>query len=143
MVDIVIRDDDVSYFTKPQCLEHIYRPLLELGLPINLAVIPMIHAQSNEPVEPIKYNKKYPMLVGENKDLVEFVKQHNFEVLQHGLMHEKFQRHSMFIPEFCINSTVELQRRAELGIKILSKTFGKRPSSLYHHGMCCLSKVMR
>jgi len=139
MVDVVIRDDDVSYFTKPQCLEHIYRPLLELGLPINLAVIPIMHAQSydalqiqgcsalNDPVKPIKYDKKYLMLVGENVDLVDFVKQHNFEVLQHGLMHEKFQRSSMFIPEFCINNAVELQRRAELGIKILSKTFGKSP----------------
>jgi hypothetical protein len=139
VIDIIIRDDDVSYFTKPQCLENIYRPLLELGLPINLAVIPIMYTQSyvalriqdyfalNEPVKPVKYDKKYLMLVGENEDLVDFVKQHNFEVLQHGLMHEKFQKHSTFIPEFCINNAVELQRRAELGIKILSKTFGKRP----------------
>jgi len=126
-INVIIREDDVCYFTKPQLLERIYKPLFELSFPINLAVIPMVDSALSEPfVERGKYGRRY-LSVKENRDLVEFIKQHNFEVLQHGLTHEVFQRHPKFMPEFRISNGIELQKRAELGIKILTKTFGKRP----------------
>jgi hypothetical protein len=37
---VIIRDDDTNAFTPPECLELLYRPFLERGLPVNLAVIP-------------------------------------------------------------------------------------------------------
>jgi len=37
---VIIRDDDTNAFTPPECLEQLYRPFLERGLPVNLAVIP-------------------------------------------------------------------------------------------------------
>uniref|UniRef100_A0A7J3SMA0 DUF2334 domain-containing protein n=1 Tax=Fervidicoccus fontis TaxID=683846 RepID=A0A7J3SMA0_9CREN len=126
-INIIIRDDDVCYFTKPQLLEHIYKPSLELGLPINLAVIPLVDLERTEPIiGQGEYNKRY-LSVEENKELVEFIKQHNFEVLQHGLTHEVFQRYPKFIPEFRINNRIELKRRTKIGIEILMKAFNKRP----------------
>jgi hypothetical protein len=37
---VIIRDDDTNAFTPVDCLERLYRPLLDAGLPVNLAVIP-------------------------------------------------------------------------------------------------------
>ena len=37
---VIIRDDDTNAFTPVECLERLYRPFLNAGLPINLAVIP-------------------------------------------------------------------------------------------------------
>lgn len=37
---VIVRDDDVSYFTPPGFLERLYQPLWERGLPVCLSVIP-------------------------------------------------------------------------------------------------------
>lgn len=37
---VIIRDDDTNAFTPVACLERLYRPFLNAGLPVNLAVIP-------------------------------------------------------------------------------------------------------
>src|SRR5438552_1986082 len=41
---VIIRDDDTNALTPLECLERLYRPFLERGLPINLAVIPEVSA---------------------------------------------------------------------------------------------------
>ena len=46
MPKIIIRDDDTSYFTSPQRLEAIYGRLWAAGLPVCLAVIPNIYADT-------------------------------------------------------------------------------------------------
>jgi hypothetical protein len=37
---VIIRDDDTNALTPIECLERLYRPFLNAGLPVNLAVIP-------------------------------------------------------------------------------------------------------
>jgi len=37
---VIIRDDDTNALTPVACLERLYRPFLDRGLPVNLAVIP-------------------------------------------------------------------------------------------------------
>jgi hypothetical protein len=37
---VIIRDDDTNALTPIECLERLYRPFLERGLPVNLATIP-------------------------------------------------------------------------------------------------------
>src|SRR5438477_438924 len=39
---VIIRDDDTNALTPVECLERLYRPFLDRGLPINLAVIPEV-----------------------------------------------------------------------------------------------------
>ncbi len=39
---VIIRDDDTNALTPVECLERLYRPFLERGLPVNLAVIPEV-----------------------------------------------------------------------------------------------------
>ncbi|SPE59056.1 hypothetical protein SBV1_2990007 [Verrucomicrobia bacterium] len=39
---VIIRDDDTNALTPVDCLDRLYRPFLESGLPVNLAVIPEV-----------------------------------------------------------------------------------------------------
>ena len=39
---VIIRDDDTNALTPVSCLEQLYRPFLERGLPVNLATIPEV-----------------------------------------------------------------------------------------------------
>ena len=39
---VILRDDDTNALTPVECLERLYRPFLERGLPVNLAVIPEV-----------------------------------------------------------------------------------------------------
>lgn len=40
IMDIIVRDDDTSFFTQPAMLERVYRRVWEQHLPVSLAVIP-------------------------------------------------------------------------------------------------------
>lgn len=39
---VILRDDDTSALTPVACLERLYRPFLERGLPVTLSVIPEV-----------------------------------------------------------------------------------------------------
>src|ERR1051326_5572426 len=39
---VIVRDDDTNALTPVECLERLYRPFLERGLPVNLSVIPEV-----------------------------------------------------------------------------------------------------
>src|SRR5579859_3292998 len=43
---VIIRDDDTNALTPPEYLERLYRPLLERGLPINLATVPEVTTEA-------------------------------------------------------------------------------------------------
>ena len=44
---VIIRDDDTNAFTPVECLERLYRPFLNAGLPVNLAVIPDVSVNAS------------------------------------------------------------------------------------------------
>ncbi len=46
---VIIRDDDTNAFTPPECLEQLYRPFLDRGLPVNLATIPDVSTNATPP----------------------------------------------------------------------------------------------
>src|SRR5438477_1027217 len=46
---VIIRDDDTNALTPVECLERLYRPFLERGLPVNLAVIPNVATDTRMP----------------------------------------------------------------------------------------------
>ena len=71
---LIIRDDDVSYFTSPKILENLYEDVWD-KCPISLSVVPFILSTPGQLETPIKFRhtkKLYP--IGENKELVNFLK---------------------------------------------------------------------
>src|SRR6187401_3387576 len=43
---VILRDDDTNALTPVECLEQLYRPFLDRGLPVNLAVIPNVRTDT-------------------------------------------------------------------------------------------------
>jgi len=138
---VIIRDDDVSYFTKPETLTKLYGPLFEEKKPVNFSVVPKIAANTKigssspyrtqekleyDPTVPPRfrgYNEDFPL--NENKEIVEFIRSlENCEVVQHGLTHGLVNG----VHEFNINDKEEIQRRANLGSALLEECFHSKPS---------------
>jgi hypothetical protein len=46
---VILRDDDTCAFTPAACLERIYRPFLDRGMPVNLAAIPEVRTNVRTP----------------------------------------------------------------------------------------------
>src|SRR6476619_6188010 len=46
---VIIRDDDTNALTPVECLERLYRPFLERGLPVCLATIPDVRSDVRLP----------------------------------------------------------------------------------------------
>src|SRR4051812_7938580 len=46
---VILRDDDTNALTPVNCLERLYRPFLDRGLPVNLAVIPDVATDARTP----------------------------------------------------------------------------------------------
>lgn len=46
---VILRDDDTSALTPVAALERLYRPFLDRGLPVNLAVIPEVRTDARRP----------------------------------------------------------------------------------------------
>src|SRR5712671_5397940 len=46
---VILRDDDTNALTPVESLERLYRPFLDRGLPVNLAVIPNVATGTRMP----------------------------------------------------------------------------------------------
>lgn len=89
MVKLAIRDDDMNYFTKVEDIESIYKDFN--GFPISFAVIPEVLDVSTKGACPDTKGNTEPKYVGDNKQLVEWLKKQLAEgkcdVLLHGIHH--------------------------------------------------------
>jgi len=86
-----IRDDDISYFTKPDDITKIYSNIWDT-CPIGLSVVPF-HANTKTGALSKEYwqgNQTYP--IGDNKDLVKFLKDEiqkgHIYIMLHGYSHK-------------------------------------------------------
>src|SRR5258707_3000037 len=92
---VILRDDDTNVFTPVECLERLYRPFLDRGLPVNLAVIPKVRTDAVTPdgkPEQFLFAKNgttAPALaIGENQKLVRYLLDNTgFHFAQHGYDH--------------------------------------------------------
>lgn len=96
---VILRDDDTNALTPVECLERLYRPFLERGLPVNLATIPEVRedirladgrregflpAQGNPAVETVP--------LAENRKLLDYLHANSgYAVVQHGCYHDVFE----------------------------------------------------
>lgn len=113
-----IRDDDISYFTRPNNLKKIYREIWDT-IPISFAVIPFLHGSVKFIPKEYQKDKKYP--IGKNKILVKFLKEmivnEKASIMLHGYSH----RLSCFGHEFDIDDN--LFEKVKEGKEYLENTF--------------------
>ncbi|HLZ53626.1 MAG TPA: DUF2334 domain-containing protein, partial [Verrucomicrobiae bacterium] len=92
---VILRDDDTNAFTPVACLERLYRPFLQRGLPVNLAVVPDVRtdaASFDGRLEQFLFFKngcvELTKPIGDNEELVHYLReQPGFHVVQHGYDH--------------------------------------------------------
>jgi hypothetical protein len=131
-----IRDDDISFFTKPALLERVHGPLLEKAIPINIAAVPFVSANVKlrheklkgdyEPFIPPEYRGRDECFeIGGNKALVDFVRRHPaIHVAQHGYSHAYVDG----AREFEIADSARISEMISEGARIIEKAFGVRPA---------------
>ena len=118
---VTVRDDDTNALTPVACLERLYRPFLDLGLPVNLAAIPAVSTQAVRPdgrpegflvFRNGEHRTSVPL--AENSAFVSYLKDNpGFHILQHGLHHD--------LLEFDRPDAAELRRRVALGASLLAE----------------------
>ncbi len=90
-IPILIRDDDINYFTTINMLESIYSNAWENQFKVILSVIPYQKAINDVCIPPNVRNSKKCYSLENNKDLCLFLKDkisHNHvEIIQHGVSH--------------------------------------------------------
>jgi hypothetical protein len=130
---ILIRDDDVCYFTDPERFQAVHAFLIGNRIPFNVAVVPEVSDCARSSWDSVEgfiparmacRGKSHP--VGGNAGLVRMLKRLDFvEIAQHGFSHEGLEPGR---PEFWTDDREDIVRRLEAGTRILGGTFGKRPA---------------
>src|SRR5512138_3439486 len=102
---VIIRDDDTNALTPVECLERLYRPFLDRGLPVNLATIPAVATDAKmadgqpEGFLIKKNGEKSPTVpIGANQHLVRYLRDDSgYHIIQHGCHHDylEFDRHDV------------------------------------------------
>ncbi len=93
---VIIRDDDTNAVTPVACLERLYRPFLDRGLPVNLATIPEVALGTTLPDGKPEGFLAYrngtttpTVAIGTNTKLVAYLRDNeSYEIVQHGLRHD-------------------------------------------------------
>lgn len=126
---LIIRDDDTNALTPISCLERLYRPFLERGLPINLAAIPEVSTGAKMkdgrpegflPARDLPAPRTVPL--GDNPALVDYLlKNPGYHIVQHGCHHEYL--------EFDSAAQSQVVRLLEQGTKRLLEAGFTRPTT--------------
>ena len=126
---VIIRDDDTCALTPVECLETLYRPFLERGLPVNLATIPNVRSDVFYPKGPLAGQPEgflvaakdvkpgtYP--IASNTKLVQYLRANpGFKIVQHAYHHEFVDGN----PEFDIHDSKDIARRLDCGTEHLAE----------------------
>ncbi len=126
---VIIRDDDTNALTPVECLERLYRPFLQRGFPVNLAVIPDVATSTTLPNGRLegfllaKNGTTDPTVpIGQNAALVEYLRANPvFNIVQHGCHHD-------FL-EFDRASAAETSSRLEQGTRLLMEAGFPQPQT--------------
>ena len=116
---VILRDDDTNALTPVECLERLYRPFLDRGLPVNLATIPKVHADVVGPdghEEGFLLGKgaftAHASPIADNKALVSYLLDNPcYRIVQHGYHHSLF--------EFDSKRARDISHRLDEGTRLL------------------------
>jgi hypothetical protein len=91
---VILRDDDTNALTPVDCLERLYRPFLERGLPVNLATIPNVRTDAvtteGRPEGFLNGHRSEAsrLPIGSHPTLVRYLRENpGYHVAQHGCDH--------------------------------------------------------
>lgn len=126
---VILRDDDTSAFTPPACLERLYRPFLDLGMPVNLAAIPEVRTDVTTPDGRLEgylssgLGPDVPLAhIAMGAPLVDYIRSEpGYRIMQHGCHHDPF--------EFGSTDGSELARRLDRGAEVLCEAGLGRPAA--------------
>jgi len=126
---VVLRDDDTNASTPAECLDRLYRPFLERGLPVNLAVIPAVRLDAVAPSgarEEFLWNAasgaEETATIASNRTLVRYLQHHpGYGIVQQGYDHSLF--------EFDSARRQELHHRFEAGTQLLLEAGFRAPQT--------------
>lgn len=118
---VIIRDDDTNALTPVHCLERLYRPFLDRGLPVNLAVIPDVATDTLLPdgrLEGFLFAKNgetsRTRAIDSSEPLVRYLRNNpGYQIVQHGCHHDYL--------EFERASAEEIARRLDRGTRLLEE----------------------
>jgi hypothetical protein len=141
---ILIRDDDITPFTKKDMIERLYEDLFKEGCPVNFSVIPEVAADitfddgspyspykqffnmGSSPIIPPEYrDKKFKKSFQENLELLDFLGslEDRIEILQHGFDHNHIGRRH----EFAIYDEEKIGSKLKAGRQIIRQSFNRDP----------------
>ena len=117
---IILRDDDTNALTPVDCLERLYRPFLDRGLPVNLATIPNVRTDAQRADgKPEGFLHGHTggsgshAAIGRNRDLVAYLHRNPaYHIVQHGYDHSLY--------EFGSHDFRDLDRRLAKGAQLLA-----------------------
>jgi hypothetical protein len=126
---VILRDDDTNALTLPHCLERLYRPFLERGLPVNLATIPEVDVNTlmaDGTPEGYLFLRHGGMpekaAIGTNPKLVNYLLQNpGYHIVQHGCHHDP--------QEFNRPDRTEMARRIKHGTQVLVEAGFSEPQT--------------
>ena len=124
---VILRDDDTNALTPVECLEQLYRPFLDRGLPVNLAAIPKVRTDTtitDGTLEKYLFARTADTLpalpLASNSRLVSYLHGNpGFHLAQHGYEHSLF--------EFDSDRRIEIQNRLERGADVLAAAGFSQP----------------
>ena len=131
-----IRDDDTSYFTRPESLEQVYHDVWT-HVPVCLATVPFAIGYKQPGIPPEHWESGISFAIESNGDLVAFLKSHvaagRATIALHGYTHQDF-------PDgFEFQAAPDPERRVAEGLPYLSSTLGA-PISIFVPPHNALSK---
>ena len=126
---VILRDDDTNAFTPVACLERLYRPFLERGLPVNLATIPNVSTLTvlpdGRPEGFLAYTNGTTLrnrTMAENLELTRYLLANpGFKIVQHGYDHRYL--------EFDSINREEISRHLALGTQLLMDAGFSKPQT--------------
>lgn len=146
----IIRDDDISAWTKADEIKGLYGDFLERGGKVCFAAIPDAFPAYNRGNRNIMYQGLEKKTIDNNKELIEYLKPYimsnQVEIMQHGYDHGYFVEYNndsffldekvreligsstdiKYIPECCAKQKEQLRRELSKGRTILEDSFGTK-----------------
>ncbi len=126
---VILRDDDTSALTPRTCLERLYRPFLDRGLPVNLATIPDVRTDVRTPdgeregyITAGTSSAQLYVPLAESRELVDYLHaEPGYRIVHHGCHHEYF--------EFGSTDRAELADRLDHGARRLTECGFETPAA--------------